>query len=236
MAGIMPLGNKERGEPGDRLVKVVGEILEELVSSSQKQNQGVVKPMAVTKFHGLRAPSIAVTDYLKRISKFSGCSDECFVLALIYIDRLITRRKIVLDSLNVHRLLVTAVMLSAKFFDDHYLDNQHYASVGGVSKVEMNTLELEFLFLLEFNLHVTTQDYEAYHNALLSKFNEQIQISNNNNLISGHPTGMNSVNVGAAATTGIRQYHDESMMVTPTGTEDIVMEQDNNMAWQVASR
>jgi len=42
--------------------------------------------------------------------------------------------------------------------------------VGGVSKTEMNTLELEFLFLIEFNLHVTTPDYEAYRSALNAKY------------------------------------------------------------------
>lgn len=122
MAGIMPLGNRERGEAGDRLVKVVAAVLEELVASSQRAAQQERKPLLPpTKFHGQRAPNIGVTDYLKRISKFSGCSDESFVLALIYVDRLITRRRVVLDPLNVHRLVVTSVMLSAKFFDDHYL-------------------------------------------------------------------------------------------------------------------
>jgi hypothetical protein len=96
------------------------------------------------------------------------------VLALIYIDRLITKRRIVLDPLNVHRLLVTSVMLAAKFFDDHYLDNQHYAAVGGVPKGEMNVLELEFLFLLEFNLHVTRADYDMYKTALHAKFEGSI--------------------------------------------------------------
>jgi hypothetical protein len=86
-----------------------------------------------------------------------------------YIDRLISKRKIVLDSLNVHRLVVTSVMLAAKFFDDMYLDNQHYAAVGGVPKIEMNILELEFLFLLEFNLFVTTADYDMYRSALHAK-------------------------------------------------------------------
>ena len=96
-------------------------------------------------------------------------------MALIYIDRLITKRRIVLDPLNVHRLLVTSVMLAAKFFDDHYLDNQHYAAVGGVPKGEMNVLELEFLFLLEFNLHVTRADYDMYRTALQAKFEGTLQ-------------------------------------------------------------
>jgi len=87
----------------------------------------------------------------------------------VYIDRLISKRKVVLDALNVHRLVVTSVMLAAKFFDDMYLDNHHYAAVGGVPKTEMNILELEFLFLLEFNLFVTTADYDMYRSALYAK-------------------------------------------------------------------
>jgi len=166
--GIMPFGSKDRGEAGELLIKVVSSVLEELVAAPTQS--GEVEGIPITKFHGLRAPSIAVSDYLVRISKFSGCSDECFVLALIYIDRLITKRRIVLDQFNVHRLLVTSVMLAAKFFDDHYLDNQHYAAVGGVPKGEMNVLELEFLFLLEFNLHVTRADYDMYRTALYAKF------------------------------------------------------------------
>ena len=112
------------------------------------------------------------------------------MLALIYIDRLITKRKIVLDQLNVHRLLVTSVMLAAKFFDDVYFDNQHYAQVGGVSKLEINLLELEFLFLLEFDLYVKRTEYDMYRTALHTKFggtlptpenpyNEQHYITNN---------------------------------------------------------
>ena len=37
---------------------------------------------------------------------------------LIYIDRLIQRNNFILSGLNVHRVVITSVMLAAKFFDD----------------------------------------------------------------------------------------------------------------------
>lgn len=170
MAGVMPFGNRDRDPQGIALLRVVARVLEELVVANERDGQEAGRAAhEVTKFHGLRAPSIGVCDYLERISRFSGCSNECFVLSLIYIDRLIMRKRIVLDSLNVHRLVITSVMLAAKFFDDHYLDNAHYAAVGGVPRLEVNVLELEFLFLLEFNLHVTAADYYQYHEALRQK-------------------------------------------------------------------
>lgn len=43
---------------------------------------------ARTVFHGRRQPSISIQDYIQRLAKFSKCSPICFVMALIYIDKL----------------------------------------------------------------------------------------------------------------------------------------------------
>jgi hypothetical protein len=65
-----------------------------------------------------------------RIAKYAACSGECFVLALVYIDRIIqSNPTFVVNSLNIHRLLITSVMLAAKFFDDQYFNNAYYAKV-----------------------------------------------------------------------------------------------------------
>jgi len=53
-------------------------------------------------------------------------------------------------------------MLAAKFFDDQYFKNKYYAQVGGVPSVEINSLELEFLFSINFSLHVKPEDFAKY--------------------------------------------------------------------------
>jgi hypothetical protein len=63
------------------------------------------------------------------ILKYAGCSPECFVLSLVYIDRLIQRNGVTLCSLNIHRVIITSLMLAAKFFDDQYYNNAFYAKV-----------------------------------------------------------------------------------------------------------
>ena len=57
-------------------------------------------------------------------------------------------------------------MLAAKFFDDQYFNNAYYAKVGGVPRREMNSLELEFLFLVNFSLHVSPDVYFKYFTEL----------------------------------------------------------------------
>eukprot|EP00499_Haloplacidia_sp_CaronLabIsolate_P012247 CAMPEP_0196772278 /NCGR_PEP_ID=MMETSP1104-20130614/2147_1 /TAXON_ID=33652 /ORGANISM="Cafeteria sp., Strain Caron Lab Isolate" /LENGTH=255 /DNA_ID=CAMNT_0042142411 /DNA_START=173 /DNA_END=937 /DNA_ORIENTATION=+ len=140
------------------IVRILASVLDRLVSSNDASGEG----QEITRFHAQRVPSISVHDYLSRVQKYSACSAECFVLALIYIDRLIQMNSFVVNSLNVHRVIITSVMLGAKFFDDQYYNNAYYARVGGVPTSEMNALEIEFLFLVNFSLHVTPEAYRNY--------------------------------------------------------------------------
>jgi len=102
------------------------------------------------------------------IHKYASCSKECFILALIYIDRLIQKNNFLLTELNVHRVVITAVLLAAKFFDDAYYNNAYYAKVGGVLVSEMNALECEFLFKIDFSLRVVPEVFEKYKAELIS--------------------------------------------------------------------
>jgi len=80
---------------------------------------------------------------------------------------MIQRNNFLLTELNVHRVVITGVLLAAKFFDDAYYNNAYYAKVGGVLVAEMNSLEVEFLFRINFSLHVTPDVYSKYHAELL---------------------------------------------------------------------
>lgn len=147
-----------------KIVQVLAAVLQKLIEANDNRPE----TGKITKFHALRAPSISVKSYLERIAKYANCSGECFVLALVYIDRLIQRNNFVINSLNVHRILITSVMLAAKFFDDHYYNNTYYAKIGGVPRNEMGILELEFLFLVNFSLYLDPNEYQKYHTELCS--------------------------------------------------------------------
>ncbi|KAL0370526.1 UNVERIFIED_CONTAM: Cyclin-P3-1 [Sesamum angustifolium] len=78
----------------------------------------------------------------------------------------IQRTNMCLTSLNIHRLLITSVMVAAKFMDDAFFNNAYYARVGGVSTAELNKLEMKFLFSLDFQLHVSVQTFRKYCSVL----------------------------------------------------------------------
>uniref|UniRef100_M4BY71 Cyclin n=1 Tax=Hyaloperonospora arabidopsidis (strain Emoy2) TaxID=559515 RepID=M4BY71_HYAAE len=156
--------NDERGRA---IVQTLAVVVESMVRASDRMPLGYYHK---TKFEAFRAPGISVRDYLLRIHKYASCSPECFVLALVYVDRLHQLQGFVLTELNVHRVVITSIVLAAKFFDDHYFNNAYYAKVGGVPCPEMNELEVEYLLLINFSLHVNSETYARYYNELANHY------------------------------------------------------------------
>ena len=116
-----------------------------------------------TQFHTSQPPNISLSKYLERVIKFTFCSAECYILSLVYMDRLVqSNPHFVISSLSIHRLLITSIMVAAKFFDDKYFSNEYYAKVGGMKKEELNKLEIEFLYLINFSLHFQPPEFEQY--------------------------------------------------------------------------
>lgn len=72
----------------------------------------------------------------------------------------------VLDSYNIHRLIIAGITVSTKFFSDFFYSNSRYARVGGISLKEMNHLELQFLVLCDFELLISVEEMERYANLL----------------------------------------------------------------------
>lgn len=120
-----------------------------------------------TCFHSAYAPKINIHAYLVRIHQRFECSRECLVLAVVYIERLVKiNTKIVFSDLSSHRLILTAVMVAAKFHDDIFYSNIHYATVGGVSARELGFMERRFLQLLDWQLLVQTEEFALYSSLL----------------------------------------------------------------------
>lgn len=73
----------------------------------------------------------------------------------------------VVDSFNIHRLVIAGVTCASKFFSDTFYTNSRYAKVGGLPLPELNHLELQFLLLNDFRLAVPVEELEAYGTMLV---------------------------------------------------------------------
>merc|ERR1719424_963410 len=139
----------------EAFIQSLGRVFETLCSKSLAKSQ--------TCFDGVKPPPISLPDYIERIHMYVPCSTECYVLALVYIDRILQRHpEFQVTPLNVHRLFITAIVVATKFQDDKYFSNAYYSRVGGVHVKELNMLEVRFLKLVGFNLCVNPDEYENY--------------------------------------------------------------------------
>jgi hypothetical protein len=60
---------------------------------------------------------------------------------------------------------------ASKFFDDIFYSNTHFAIAGGIPLQEMNVIEIEFLYAIEFDLTISDMTIDAYQRALLQQKN-----------------------------------------------------------------
>lgn len=65
----------------NNLLKCISSILEEILNETD-----TLEPTK-TIFHAQKTPSIALWDYMKRLGKYCACSEEAYIIALIYLDR-----------------------------------------------------------------------------------------------------------------------------------------------------
>lgn len=90
-------------------------------------------------FHARNIPSISLEAYLVRILKYCPASNEVFLSLLVYFDRMSKLAKeangklFVIDSYNIHRLVIAGVTVASKFFSDVFYTNSRYAKVGNQS-------------------------------------------------------------------------------------------------------
>ena len=82
------------------------------------------------------------------------------VVALLYLRRFQERfPSLVLTSRTLQRLLLVAAMTATKFLEDVSLSNDAWAEIGNLPLAELNSLEINFLFGIEFDLRVSSEEY-----------------------------------------------------------------------------
>ncbi|EHA27316.1 putative cyclin [Aspergillus niger ATCC 1015] len=97
----------------------------------------------------------------------------------------------VVDSFNIHRLVIAGVTCASKFFSDVFYTNSRYAKVGGLPLVELNHLELQFLLLNDFRLSIPVEELEAYGTMLVEFYAREIVAQQQQQLSQAIPRSIN---------------------------------------------
>lgn len=129
------------GHPTKDTIKMLTFLLEKVIKTNDSlilqqhgERRKSISSHAFTCFQARSIPSISIYAYLTRILKYCPCSNECFLAILVYFDRMskptstrVTGLRI--DSFNIHRLIISGVMVASKLFSDVFFTNTRYAKV-----------------------------------------------------------------------------------------------------------
>ncbi|KAI1127305.1 cyclin-domain-containing protein [Nemania abortiva] len=145
------------------IANMIGELIETNDSLAMKSGN-------LTRFHSRTAPGISVLDYLQRLAKHATLTPPLLLSMVYYIDRLCALYPdFTINTLTVHRFLITAATVAGKGLSDSFWNNSFYARVGGVKVAELKLLELEFLYRVDWRIVPIPEVLEAYYKGLVDR-------------------------------------------------------------------
>lgn len=152
----------------NHVIEIVADILEEIVKDNEKNNENELnrsdsnESAIISVFTSNKTPQISIKKYLTRIMKYSKPETSTVIICLIYIDKICENSSLQLSIYNIHRIILSCMILALKYNEDDYYSNKYYAKVGGISLKELNELEYNIMVLLQFNFFIDDITYEKY--------------------------------------------------------------------------
>ena len=150
------------------LINAISKTLTTILESNKKLKnyKEIIKSQSIMYFSANSIPNITIKDYLIRIQNYSEIEKSTLILAIILIDHMCKRSGVLLTHYNIHRILFSSVLVSIKFNEDSYFDNNFYSQIAGVKPNELQKLEYIFLELNDFNIFVEDIEYQQYEKHL----------------------------------------------------------------------
>jgi hypothetical protein len=110
-----------------------------------------------------------IYDFMNRLFHAAALTAECGIITLVYINRVIQYTGLALHASNWKRVLLGAILMASKVWDDQAVWNVDFCSI--LPKIEvddMNDLERTYLEMLQFNINVDSSVYTMYYFQLRS--------------------------------------------------------------------
>lgn len=118
-------------------------------------------------FTGVPPSEDEIYNFSKNVIARSRMEKEVSILCLIYMERFIEKTGIYVSEKNWKKLLFMCLILASKIWDDESYENVHFAQVFSIiSLKEINSMELIFLSMIDYEVNIKNSDYAKYYFAL----------------------------------------------------------------------
>eukprot|EP00043_Microstomoeca_roanoka_P019786 m.229761 g.229761 ORF g.229761 m.229761 type:complete len:397 (-) comp17056_c6_seq2:701-1891(-) len=135
----------------------------------------------VRKDYASRIPSEdRIFKFMYQLFHSAQLTAECGIITLVYINRIIAYTGLALHASTWKRVLLGAILMASKVWDDQAVWNVDFCSMlPNVHVDDMNDLERTFLEMLDFNIDVDSSVYAKYYfelRALAEKFDKDFPL------------------------------------------------------------
>eukprot|EP01062_Namystynia_karyoxenos_P083280 TRINITY_DN9557_c0_g1_i1.p1 TRINITY_DN9557_c0_g1~~TRINITY_DN9557_c0_g1_i1.p1 ORF type:complete len:307 (+),score=49.99 TRINITY_DN9557_c0_g1_i1:114-1034(+) len=145
--------------------ELVAEIADLVAAANVAHSQPHGRDDAKAFFDSVVEPPFSFTVWARQLRRLGR--NHCWVTALILADRYCRQVRVALNACNVHRLMLTALLVAVKVSDDgcsHIC--RDVARVAGCRASELCAMEQVFLVHLLFEISVSGAEHAAVHGQL----------------------------------------------------------------------
>ena len=148
-------------------IKISSVLMEMIYQNTLKSDYNLqLKNQKKSIFTSKFIPKISLSDFIRRIIKYSKISKSILICALIYIDRICKYKNYILTYYNTHRLYFTAILLAIKFHEDNFKTNTFFSKLCGIKLRDLNLMEYNFTIDISFNLYIKNSLFKIYDDSL----------------------------------------------------------------------
>ncbi len=126
-------------------------------------------------------------EFISQLVVSSNVQVPTLMSSLVYLTRLKSRLQPMAKGLRctTHRIFLAALILAAKYLNDSSPKNKHWATYShlssasydfGFSRTEVNLMEKQLLFLLDWELRITEEDLYRELDPFLAPIRDEIEI------------------------------------------------------------
>ena len=105
---------------------------------------------------------LTLTDYFYFWIEKMDFNENLLVLTMMNMDKILASSEFILTENNVKNILFTCMIITQKYYEDENFNDKDYSKLLKINVNDIIKMEVEFLSLIDFSLHITDEEFHKY--------------------------------------------------------------------------